>query len=210
MYSTIKRILDLTAAIILIIILSPVYIFTSILIYSENRGKIIYKQIRTGINGNTFTIFKFRTMHENAEPDGPVWAGINDGRITRTGKILRDLGIDEIPQLFNVIKNDMSLIGPRPERPHFTDKFAKLIHGYSVRHCVKPGITGLSQIYYGSDQSIEDVKRKLRMDLLYIRKKSFKLDNYILFLTIKHVSAKIISHVISPKKINSYYEGEIE
>ena len=184
-YCCIKRLLDIVISILGLIISFPLTIPAAIMIKLESRGPLFYKQDRISKNGNVFSVYKFRTMVDNAEKKtGPVLSGDNDSRVTKVGRILRKTRIDEIPQLYNVLKGDMSLIGPRPERPHFVDQYKKDIDNYRYRHLIKCGITGLAQVYgyYSSDP--ED---KLRLDLLYANKHNFLFDLKILLQTLKVV-----------------------
>ena len=134
-----------------------------------------------------FVLYKFRSMCQDAERDGAVWASKNDSRVTRVGKFLRNSRIDEIPQLINVLKGDMSFIGPRPERPEFVEDLKKQIYYYSKRHTIKPGVTGWAQVRYPYGATVEDAIEKLRYDLYYIKNLSFFLDTQILFETVKVV-----------------------
>ncbi|GAA3567500.1 sugar transferase [Snuella lapsa] len=149
-----------------------------------NRGSLLYTQVRVGKNGETFKIIKFRTMIENAEPSGAVWAMKNDRRITMFGKFLRNSRIDELPQFFNILKGDMSLIGPRPERPYFVKELSQLLPFYETRHIVKPGATGWAQVNTRYGSSVDDSLLKLQYDLYYIKHRSFFLDINILIKTI--------------------------
>lgn len=179
-----KRIIDVFISGFTLLILSPVLIFVSILIKIDSKGNILYKQVRVGRKGDLFTMYKFRSMVMNSEEYGPEWAGENDPRITRIGKIIRKLYLDEFPQMVNVIKNEMSLIGPRPERPFFVEQLKKEIPYYYKRLSVKPGITGWAQIKHKYDSSLEDVKTKLQYDFYYIENMSLKLDFKIMINTI--------------------------
>ena len=184
-YCYIKRLFDIITASIGLIISLPLTIPVALVIKLESRGPIIFTQDRIGKNGNVFSLYKFRTMIKNAEKrTGPVLSDKNDSRVTKAGKILRKTRIDEIPQLYNVLKGDMSLIGPRPERPHFVDKYEEEIDNYKYRHQIMCGITGLAQVYgyYSSDP-----EEKLRLDLLYANKHNLFLDLKILLHTIKVV-----------------------
>ena len=184
-YCYIKRLFDIITASIGLIISLPLTIPAALVIKLESRGPIIFTQDRIGKNGNVFSLYKFRTMIKNAEKrTGPVLSDKNDSRVTKAGKILRKTRIDEIPQLYNVLKGDMSLIGPRPERPHFVDKYEEEIDNYKYRHQIMCGITGLAQVYgyYSSDP-----EEKLRLDLLYANKHNLFLDLKILLHTIKVV-----------------------
>jgi lipopolysaccharide/colanic/teichoic acid biosynthesis glycosyltransferase len=168
-----------------LLIASPLLIVTGIVIKITSSGPVFYTQTRVGKDGRLFNIIKFRTMHADAEAQtGPVWTKKNDSRITTIGKFLRETHIDELPQLINILKGDMSIIGPRPERPHFVEMLNDEIHGYSRRLDVKPGITGLAQCYREPDEAIRDVRRKLRYDVLYIKKMCLMLDLVILWRTL--------------------------
>ncbi|MBJ6368288.1 sugar transferase [Snuella sedimenti] len=149
-----------------------------------NRGPLLYTQVRVGKNGETFKIIKFRTMIENAEPSGAVWAKKDDQRITLFGKFLRNTRLDELPQFFNILKGDMSLIGPRPERPYFVKELSQLLPFYETRHIVKPGATGWAQVNTRYGSSVDDSLLKLQYDLYYIKHRSFFLDVNILIKTI--------------------------
>jgi len=176
---------DYVISLIGLLIVSPVLIVTGIVIKITSSGPVFYTQVRVGKHGRLFNIIKFRTMHSGAEfQTGPVWTKENDSRITTVGRFLRETHIDELPQLINVLKGDMAIIGPRPERPHFVDILNDEIRGYSRRLSVKPGITGLAQCYRGPDEDIRDVKRKLRYDVLYIEKKCLMLDLEIIWRTL--------------------------
>ncbi|MBI4003947.1 MAG: exopolysaccharide biosynthesis polyprenyl glycosylphosphotransferase [Candidatus Omnitrophica bacterium] len=180
-----KRMLDVLVAGISLVLAAPLMALVALAIRLDSQGPAFYTQERLGWFGEPFTMLKFRTMHMDAEAAGPVWAcGEADPRITRVGRILRRLHLDELPQLFNVLGGDMSLVGPRPERPYFVDTFDRTIPRYDERLLVKPGITGLAQVSYRYDQSIADVKRKLRLDLLYIKRMCLTLDLRILAWTV--------------------------
>jgi exopolysaccharide biosynthesis polyprenyl glycosylphosphotransferase len=184
----VKRLIDIVVSLIVLVAGLPLWILIAILIKIDSRGPVIYKQERVGKDGKIFTLYKFRSMHENAEAlTGPTWAMKNDPRVTRVGKILRKLHLDEIPQFVNVLKGDMSLIGPRPERPVFVEKLSKEIPLYRRRLKVKPGITGWAQVKYKYDESIEDVKKKLQYDLFYIENMSLRMDLKIIAYTILHI-----------------------
>lgn len=166
----------------------PVAILTAILIKLESRGAVFYRQERLGKNGRVFDVIKFRSMRTDAEADGtPVWATSNDQRTTRVGKIIRKARIDEIPQFWNILKGEMSFVGPRPERPHFVEQLAHEIPFYEHRHLVAPGLTGWAQIKYPYGASVEDARQKLQYDLYYIKNQSLALDLVIVFDTIKTV-----------------------
>ncbi len=184
----VKRLIDIVVSLIVLSFGLPLWILIAILIKIDSRGPVIYKQERVGKDGRIFTLYKFRSMYENAEAlTGPTWATKNDPRVTRVGRILRKLHLDEIPQFINVLKGDMSLIGPRPERPVFVEKLSREIPLYKRRLKVKPGITGWAQVKYKYDESVEDVKKKLQYDLFYIENMSLRMDLKIMAYTILHI-----------------------
>jgi exopolysaccharide biosynthesis polyprenyl glycosylphosphotransferase len=190
-----KRTMDIVLAVLALVILSPILFVITLFIKIDTRGPVLYKQKRVGFRGKKFTLYKFRSMISDAEKHtGPVWAAKNDRRITRVGRILRPLRLDEWPQLFNVVKGDMSFVGPRPERSHFVERLRKEIPLYSLRLNVHPGVTGLAQVRHTYDQSVEDVKKKLEYDLEYINKISLKLDAKIFLKTILTVLQKQGAH----------------
>lgn len=187
----IKYIIDFIISILLIIITSPILLVTAILVKVTSPGPVFYKQVRITKDQKEFNILKFRTMSATAEKDtGPVLATANDARVTPLGKYLRSLRIDELPQLFNVIKGDMSLVGPRPERPHFVNQFKEENEHYYLRHNVRAGITGYAQV---NGKYATDFNSKLNFDLLYIKEYSLILDIQILLQTIKTVFDKVSS-----------------
>jgi len=189
--SFLKRLIDLIISIILVIITSPILLITAILVKLTSPGPILYKQTRITEGQNEFNILKFRTMSVTAEKDtGPVLATANDTRVTPIGKYLRSLRIDELPQLFNVLKGDMSLVGPRPERPHFVNQFKKENPHYYLRHNVRAGITGYAQV---NGKYATDFNSKLNFDLLYIKQYSLILDIQIMLQTIKTLFDKVSS-----------------
>jgi lipopolysaccharide/colanic/teichoic acid biosynthesis glycosyltransferase len=180
-----KRFSDIVLALAGLTVASPLLIFAAILIKFNSRGPVVYRQKRVGLNGEIFLIHKLRTMRMNAEKFcGAVWAKENDPRVTNVGKVLRKAHIDEIPQLFNVLKGEMSIIGPRPERPEIVNDLKTIIHDYEKRLQVKPGITGLAQVWHKYDETIADVKKKIKFDLLYIRKMCLLADLKILASTV--------------------------
>ncbi len=179
-----KRIIDITIAVFLLLLSSPLLILCSLLIKITSEGGVFYKQTRVAKGGKLFTMYKFRTMYKNAEEYGPEWAGEKDKRITKLGRVLRKIYFDEIPQMINVLKNEMSIVGPRPERPHFVEMLKKEIPYYYKRMSVKPGITGWAQIKHKYDSSLDDVKVKLQYDFYYIENMSLKLDIKIIINTI--------------------------
>ena len=165
----------------------PIAIVTALLIKIDSRGPVLYKQERVGKNGRTFTLMKFRSMRTDAEKDGPVWAQTDDQRMTRVGRIIRKIRVDEIPQFWNILRGDMNFVGPRPERPHFVAQLAEEILFYEQRHLIEPGLTGWAQIKYPYGASIEDARQKLQYDLYYIKNQSISLDATILFETVKTI-----------------------
>ena len=173
------------AALIGALLSLPIVIVTAILIKIESRGPVFYKQERVGKNGRTFTLIKFRSMKVDAEAGGPVWATKGDDRTTRIGRIIRKVRVDEIPQFWNILRGEMSFVGPRPERPHFVAQLAQEIPFYEQRHLIAPGLTGWAQIKYPYGASIEDARQKLQYDLFYIKNYSLVFDALILFETIK-------------------------
>ncbi|MCX7983455.1 MAG: undecaprenyl-phosphate glucose phosphotransferase [Bacteroidetes bacterium] len=180
-----KRMLDIVVSLCALVISLPLWVIIAILIKLTSHGPILYKQVRVGKNGKHFNILKFRSMRVDAEKGtGPVWAGKNDPRVTSIGRILRKTHLDELPQFINVLIGDMSLVGPRPERPYFVEKLSKEIPLYNRRHRVRPGITGWAQIKHKYDESVEDVKMKLKYDLYYIENISWRLDLKILLNTL--------------------------
>lgn len=188
--SRLKRATDLLAALLLLAVSAPVMLLTAIAIRLESRGPILYRQERVGLAGSTFRVMKFRSMHTDAEADGkPRWAQANDSRITRVGRFIRRTRIDELPQIFNVLAGDMSLVGPRPERPFFVAQLTREIPFYGIRHSVKPGITGWAQVRYKYGATVEDAIHKLQFDLYYVKNHSLLLDLVILFKTISVVLA---------------------
>jgi exopolysaccharide biosynthesis polyprenyl glycosylphosphotransferase len=187
-YTFAKRIFDVVVSILAIIFLSPLFLFAAILIKCSSKGPVFFTQTRVGKDGKHFEIFKFRTMRVDAEKTtGPVWAAQNDPRLIPVGKFLRKSHIDEIPQFINVIRGEMSIIGPRPERPLFVDQFKRQIMDYERRLEVKPGITGLAQVWHRYDETIEDVRKKIKYDLLYIRRLCLWTDLSILLRTVRVV-----------------------
>ncbi len=183
-----KRAVDFLAASLLLIIFAPVSLITAIAIKLDSPGPILFSQERVGENGKLFKIFKFRSMRADAEKrTGPVWATEDDPRITRVGRIIRKLRIDEIPQLWNVFKGDMSFVGPRPERPYFVKQLKEKIPYYNERFTVKPGITGWAQVKYPYGASEKDALEKLKYDLYYIKNMSILMDLLVIFQTTKTV-----------------------
>jgi len=183
--TVVKRLFDIVFASILIILASPVMLLAAIFILLESGGPILYLQERVGLNGRLFNVIKFRSMRTDAEIDGqPRWATAQDDRVTRVGRVLRKLRIDELPQLFSVLGGDMSLVGPRPERPYFVDKLTQELPYFAVRQSVKPGVTGWAQVRYHYGASVEDAAEKLQYDLYYVKNNTLFLDLVILFETV--------------------------
>jgi len=181
----VKRVFDIVCATVLCLISMPVILFTALCIKLESKGPVLYRQQRVGLNGEPFSIAKFRSMRNDAEGDGkPRWAAANDDRITRVGHIIRRLRIDELPQLLNVLRGDMSLVGPRPERPFFVDKLTLDVPFYALRHSVKPGVTGWAQVRYHYGATVEDSQAKLQYDLYYVKNHTLFLDLVVLFETV--------------------------
>jgi sugar transferase (PEP-CTERM system associated) len=183
-----KRCFDLFFSLLLLVVSLPVMLVAALLIMLEDRGPVFYRQERVGLGGEIFKVIKFRSMRIDAEKDGkPRWASSNDDRVTRVGRVIRTLRIDELPQLFNVLGGDMSLVGPRPERPFFVDQLAREIPFYSVRHCVKPGVTGWAQVRYQYGASVDDAIHKLQYDLYYVKNHTLVLDTLVLLETVRVV-----------------------
>ena len=179
-----KRLLDLTVAGTALILTLPLWPLIALLIKLDSRGSVFFRQTRVRRHGQLFTIYKFRTMRLDAEKTGAQWATVNDPRITRLGRLLRQSRLDELPQLWNVLKGDMSIVGPRPERPEFVETLSRNIPFYDQRHLLPPGLTGWAQIRYRYAASEEDAKHKLSYDLYYIRNMSLTLDLEILLRTL--------------------------
>ena len=171
-----------------LIVSAPIALLTVLLIKIDSKGPVFYRQERVGKNGRVIKVIKFRSMKTDAEADGkPVWATSDDERVTRVGRVIRKIRVDEIPQFWNIIKGEMSFVGPRPERPHFVEQLAKEIPFYEHRHLTAPGLTGWAQIKYPYGASVEDARKKLQYDLYYIKNQSLALDLVIVFETIKTV-----------------------
>jgi len=183
-----RRVFDLFLALSLLLITAPLVLLVAAMIKFDSRGPALFRQERVGLRGRSFTLYKFRSMYQDAESGGvPVWASIGDSRVTRVGKFIRYTRIDELPQLLNVIRGEMSFIGPRPERPYFVEKLSAVIQLYNIRHCIKPGITGWAQVNAPYGASIEDAREKLSYDLYYLKYRSWRLDLTILFRTLRVV-----------------------
>ena len=183
-YRGFKRLTDFFFSIVLLVFAIPICLISAIFIILETNGNPLYIQERVGLNGEKFKIYKLRSMYSDAEKDGHKWAEIEDSRITKVGSIIRKTRIDELPQLINIIRGEMAIIGPRPERPEFIEEFLKDIPDFNDRLAVKPGITGWAQVNGGYELS---PKEKLKYDQYYIKHENFKLDVLILFKTIKVV-----------------------
>lgn len=183
--TTIKRLFDIVCATLLLLLALPVMLVTAILILLESGGPVLYLQERVGLNGRLFNVVKFRSMRTDAEKDGkPRWASAADDRVTQVGRVIRRLRIDELPQLFSVLGGDMSLVGPRPERPYFVDKLTQELPYYAVRQSVKPGVTGWAQVRYHYGATVEDAAEKLQYDLYYVKNHTLLLDLIVLFETV--------------------------
>ncbi|WLI88930.1 TIGR03013 family PEP-CTERM/XrtA system glycosyltransferase [Massilia sp. R2A-15] len=183
-----KRGFDLVCSSLILVLTFPIILVTAALIWLEDRAPIFYSQERVGQDGKTFKVHKFRSMRNDAEKAGkPQWAAQNDPRVTRIGGFIRKVRIDELPQILNVFKGEMSFVGPRPERPFFVDQLVEVVPYYNVRHSIKPGITGWAQVRYGYGSSAEDALQKLQYDLYYVKNNSLFLDVLILIDTLKVV-----------------------
>ncbi|MCH7344141.1 TIGR03013 family PEP-CTERM/XrtA system glycosyltransferase [Pelomonas sp. CA6] len=185
MRTLVKRLFDLLSAALILVFAAPIMLITALLIKLESSGPVFYKQERVGLNGRIFNVIKFRSMRADAEKDGkPRWATKNDDRITRVGRFIRLVRIDELPQLINVLRGEMSLVGPRPERPFFVDELVAKIPYYAVRHSVKPGVTGWAQVRYEYGSTVEDSIEKLQYDLYYVKNHTLFLDLLIMLETV--------------------------
>jgi sugar transferase (PEP-CTERM system associated) len=183
-----KRAFDLVCSAMILALTFPVMLGAALMIWLEDRGPIFYAQERVGKDGKSFRVLKFRSMRTDAEKGGkPQWAAQNDPRVTRVGNFMRKTRIDELPQILNVFKGEMSFVGPRPERPYFVEQLIEVVPYYNVRHSIKPGITGWAQVRYGYGSSTEDALQKLQYDLYYVKNNSLFLDVLILIDTLKVV-----------------------
>jgi lipopolysaccharide/colanic/teichoic acid biosynthesis glycosyltransferase len=182
-----RRAFDVAAAAALLLFTLPVLLVTALLVKLESPGPVLYWQERVGLNGKPFMVAKFRSMRTDAERDGPVWAAARDSRVTRVGAIIRRVRIDELPQIINLFSGDMSLVGPRPERPHFVRQLCQVIPGFEERTRVKPGLTGWAQVNYPYGASVEDARAKLSYDLYYVKHRSWLLDLRVLLATVRVV-----------------------
>jgi sugar transferase (PEP-CTERM system associated) len=181
-----QRLSNAIVAVTGLLISSPIMLLTALAVKLSSAGPVLYRQVRVGLDGALFTLYKFRSMRTDAEAQtGAVWAQKHDPRVTAVGRVIRRIRVDELPQLYNVLKGEMSIVGPRPERPEFVKALNEQIPYYRQRHCVRPGITGWAQINYKYGDTTEDTITKLEYDLYYIKNMSLMLDNYILFHTVK-------------------------
>ncbi|HKP66053.1 MAG TPA: TIGR03013 family XrtA/PEP-CTERM system glycosyltransferase, partial [Casimicrobiaceae bacterium] len=184
----VKRSFDLVVSAVLIVLTAPIVVLSALLIAAEGGGPVIFRQQRVGHRGRSFTVFKLRSMQQDAERDGKAtWATVNDVRVTRVGRLIRRARIDELPQLFNVLRGEMSFVGPRPERPEFVAMLTEQIPFYAVRHSVKPGLTGWAQVRYSYGATVEQSVRKLEYDLYYVKNHTLLLDLVILLETVRVV-----------------------
>jgi sugar transferase (PEP-CTERM system associated) len=184
-YDFAKRFVDILVSAVGLLVLLPFFLLIAMLIKFDSRGPVMYRQFRVGIRGRPFVIWKFRSMKQDAESLGPQWAQTEDPRITRVGRLLRRSRIDELPQLINVLRGEMSLVGPRPERPMFVQDLRTVIPYYDLRHTVRPGITGWAQIKFRYGASAEDAHMKFQYDLYYVKRLSFLLDVRVLVQTMR-------------------------
>ncbi|MEO7244473.1 MAG: TIGR03013 family XrtA/PEP-CTERM system glycosyltransferase, partial [Rubrivivax sp.] len=183
--TAIKRVFDIVCALLLLALSAPIMLLATLAIKLGGRGPVLYRQERVGLNGRPFQVAKFRSMRVDAERDGqPRWASVHDDRVTAVGKLIRRLRIDELPQLFNVLRGEMSLVGPRPERPFFVEQLTRQIPYFAVRQSVKPGVTGWAQVRYQYGATVEDSIEKLQYDLYYVKNHTLFLDIVILFETV--------------------------
>ncbi len=181
----VKRVFDILFSSLILLLALPIMLVTALVIKFESRGPVFYRQERVGLNGKVFEVIKFRSMRTDAEKDGkPRWATVNDDRVTKVGRFIRRVRIDELPQLLNVLRGEMSLVGPRPERQYFVDELVAKIPYYAVRHSVKPGVTGWAQVRYEYGSTIEDSVEKLQYDLYYVKNHTLFLDLLILLETV--------------------------
>ncbi len=183
-----KRTFDIVTSATLLVVASPIMVMTAIAIKLDSPGPVLYRQERVGLGGRRFMCMKFRSMRTDAEKDGVArWASINDARTTRVGRFIRKARIDELPQLFSVLRGDMSMVGPRPERPSFVEQLNEQIPYYGLRHTIKPGLTGWAQVHFSYGASLEDARRKHQFDLYYVKNNSLFLDLLVLIETVSVV-----------------------
>ncbi len=186
--TVLKRCADVLISLLLLVLAAPVMACAAAAVALDSRGPVLFSQLRVGKDGRPFRVLKFRSMIVNAEEStGPTWARLNDPRVTRVGRILRKLRIDELPQIFNVLRGEMSLVGPRPERPEFVAELEQAVPYYGVRHRIRPGITGWAQVSYGYGADEDDALEKLRYDVYYVKNHGMLFDMKILFKTVKVV-----------------------
>jgi lipopolysaccharide/colanic/teichoic acid biosynthesis glycosyltransferase len=183
----VKRLTDIVLSLLVLILLSPLYLFVIIRVMLSSRGPIFYLQERVGLHGKPFKIYKFRSMKVNAETNGPQLSSHDDPRITQWGKVMRKWRLDEMPQFFNVLKGEMSLVGPRPERRYYIDRILDITSDYKHLHRVKPGITSLGMVKFGYAENIQQMIARMKYDLLYIENMSLMLDIKILFYTLSTI-----------------------
>jgi lipopolysaccharide/colanic/teichoic acid biosynthesis glycosyltransferase len=186
-FESVKVALELVTAVGILLVTMPIMLLSTLLVRLTSRGRVIYTQTRLGKAGKPFTIYKIRTMYENSEPDGPRWSLPGDPRVTPVGWVLRCCHIDELPQLFNVLRGEMSLIGPRPERPEIVHELERVFPDYRRRLSVRPGVTGLAQVLQAPDTDLEMVRRKLLFDLHYLEAWNLWLDFQIVLATVLHL-----------------------
>lgn len=185
MRTAVKRVFDIVFSSLILLLTLPLMLITALAVKLESRGPVFYRQERVGLNGRPFEVIKFRSMRTDAEKDGkPRWASKNDDRVTRVGRFIRRVRIDELPQLMNVLKGEMSLVGPRPERQYFVDDLVAKIPYFAVRHSVKPGVTGWAQVRYEYGSTVEDSVEKLQYDLYYVKNHTLFLDLLIMLETV--------------------------
>ena len=190
LFRLVRRVVSVVIALVGLVLSLPLLPLIMLAIRLDSKGPVLYRQRRVGKGGKVFDVVKFRTMRTDAEAGGPQWAGNNDPRVTRIGRFLRMSRLDEIPQLWCVLKGDMAFVGPRPERPEFVEWLSKEIPYYRVRHMVRPGLTGWAQVKYKYGSTVEDAREKLQYDLFYIKNASIGLDLLIMFQTVKTVLLK--------------------
>lgn len=183
-YEAVKRIMDVAAAMVGLALTLPLWPLIALAVWLDSRGRVVFKQERVGVHGRRFKMYKFRTMRVDAEAGGARWAERRDARVTLVGRFLRKSRLDELPQLWNILRGDMALVGPRPERPEFVEMLARRIPHYEQRHLIKPGLTGWAQIHYRYGASVRDAQRKLCYDLYYLKRRSVDLDLAIIVRTI--------------------------
>jgi sugar transferase (PEP-CTERM system associated) len=183
----VRRLVSITVSFVALIICLPFLPFIILAVRLSSRGPIFFRQTRVGLRGRPFTVYKFRTMRQDAEAAGAVWATKDDPRVTKLGKFMRKTRVDEIPQLWNVLRGEMAFVGPRPERPEFVQWLSNEIPFYELRHIIRPGITGWAQVRFRYGASLEETKQKLEYDLYYVKHLSLGLDLLIMFETIKTI-----------------------